>query len=436
VTDIEPAAAVQARDFTTDCVHCGFCLPSCPTYVLWGNEADSPRGRIQLASMAQRGEIPLAEAAGHFDACLGCMACVTACPSGVQYDKLIEGVRVDLEREVPRNWSDRLFRWFIFALFPRPARLRVAALGGWAYQRLGLRALLTRLGLRQALPARLLAVEALMPPVKLRTALSRIPATTPAEGAVRRRIGMVTGCVQRVFFHEVNAAALRVLTAEGCEVLAPRTQACCGALSMHAGREAEALARARELIDTFDRVDVDTIVVNVAGCGSTLKEYGDLLRDDPAYAQRAAAFAAKVKDVTEVLAELEPRAPRGRVDATVAYHDACHLAHAQGVRFEPRAVLRQIPGIKLVDVPEADLCCGSAGIYNLVQPDAAEELGKRKAANLLSGSPDIIATANPGCLLQIGRHVQKEIPIVHPVQLVDAAIRGVDPRADPGALAQ
>jgi glycolate oxidase iron-sulfur subunit len=169
---------------------------------------------------------------------------------------------------------------------------------------------------------------------------------------------------------------------------------------------------------------------------STLKEYGDLLRDDPAYAHRAAAFAAKVKDVTEVLAELEPRAPRGRVDATVAYHDACHLAHAQGVRFEPRAVLRQIPGIKLVDVPEADLCCGSAGIYNLVQPDAAEELGKRKAANLLSGSPDIIATANPGCLLQIGRHVQKEIPIVHPVQLVDAAIRGVDPRADPGAPAQ
>jgi glycolate oxidase iron-sulfur subunit len=354
----------------------------------------------------------------------------------VQYDKLIEGVRVDLEREVPRNWSDRLFRWFIFALFPRPARLRVAALGAWAYQRLGLRPLLTRLGLRQALPARLRAVEALMPPVNLRTALSRIPATTPADGAVRRRVGMVTGCVQRVFFHEVNSAAVRVLTAEGCEVLAPRTQACCGALSMHAGREGEALTRARGLIDTFDRVDVDTIVVNVAGCGSTLKEYGDLLRDDPAYAQRAAAFAAKVKDVTEMLAELEPRAPRGRVDATVAYHDACHLAHAQGVRFEPRAVLRQIPGIKLVDAPEADLCCGSAGIYNLVQPDAAEELGKRKAANLLSGSPDIIATANPGCLLQIGRHVQKEIPIVHPVQLVDAAIRGVDPRADRGAPAQ
>jgi glycolate oxidase iron-sulfur subunit len=364
------------------------------------------------------------------------MGCVTACPSGVQYDKIIEGVRADIEREVPRHWSERLFRWFIFVLFPRPARLRVAALGGWVYQRLGLRALVARSALLRVLPARLRAVEALMPPVRLRNLVRRIPARTAAVGQPRRRVGMVTGCVQRVFFHEVNEATVRVLAAEGCEVLAPREQACCGALSMHAGREAEALARARELIDTFDRVDVDTIVVNVAGCGSTLKEYGDLLRDDPAYAQRAAAFAAKVKDVTEVLAELEPRAPRGRVDATVAYHDACHLAHAQGVRFEPRAVLRQIPGIKLVDVPEADLCCGSAGIYNLVQPDAAEELGKRKAANLLSGSPDIIATANPGCLLQIGRHVQKEIPIVHPVQLVDAAIRGVDPRADPGAPAQ
>jgi glycolate oxidase iron-sulfur subunit len=331
VTDkgTEAAVAAATGDLTANCAHCGFCLSSCPTYVLGGNEAQSPHGRIQLASMARSGEIPLAEAAAHFDGCLGCLACVTACPSGVEYDKIIEGVRVDLEREVLRHWRDRLFRWFLFALFPYPARLRVAVLGGWDYQRVGLRALLTRLGLRQALPARLRAVEALMPPADLCSALSRIPAKTPAEGDARGHVGLVTGCVQRVFFHEVNAAAVRVLAAEGCEVLAPRTQPCCGALSLHAGRDDEAVARARAMIDTFDYVDVDTIVVNMAHCGSILKQYGDLLRDDPAYAQRAAAFAAKVKDVTELLAELEPRAPRGPVDATVAYHDACHLAHAQ-----------------------------------------------------------------------------------------------------------
>ena len=419
----EVAVAGATGDLTADCVHCGFCLSSCPTYVLGGNEAQSPRGHIP---MARSGEIPLAEAAAHFDGCLGCLACVTACRSGVEYDKIIEGVQVDLEREVPRHWRDRLFRWFLFALFQHPARLRVAALGGWAYQRLGLRAMLTRLGLRQALPARPRTVETLISPVNLCSALSRIPAKTPAEGDARGHVGLVTGCVQRVFFHEVNAAAVRVLTAEGCEVLAPRTQACCGALSLHAGREDEAVARARAMIDTFDYVDVDTIVVNMARCGSILKQYGDLLRDDPVYAQRAAAFAAKVKDVTELLAELEPQAPRGPVDATVAYHDACHLAHAQGVRSAPRAVLQQIPGIALVDVPEADLCCGSAGIYKLVKPEAAEELGKRKAENLLSRAPDIVATANPGCLLQIGRHLPGEIPILHPVQLVDASIRRVN----------
>jgi glycolate oxidase iron-sulfur subunit len=419
-------APSEPRDFTADCVHCGFCLPACPTYTLWGQEADSPRGRIQLASMAAQGEIALADAVGHFDACLGCMGCVTACPSGVQYDKIIEGVRADVEREVPRRWTERLFRWFIFVLFPRPARLRVAALGGWVYQRLGLRALFTHIGLLRVLPARLRAVEALMPPVRLRNLVSRIPARTAAVGQPRRRVGMVTGCVQRVFFHEVNEATVRVLAAEGCEVLAPVEQACCGALSMHAGRESEALGRARALIDTFEALDVDVIVVNVAGCGSTLKEYGYLLRDDPSYAQRAAAFAAKVSDVTELLADLEPRAPRHPVHATVAYHDACHLAHAQKVRAQPRALLRQIPCVELVDVPEADMCCGSAGIYNLVQPEPAAELGQRKAANLLSCSPDIIATANAGCLLQIRRFTDEELPVVHPVQLVDASIRGVD----------
>jgi glycolate oxidase iron-sulfur subunit len=248
-------------------------------------------------------------------------------------------------------------------------------------------------------------------------------------GTTRRRVGFLTGCVQRVFFADVNAATVRVLTAEGCEVVAPRTQRCCGALSEHAGREPEALERARKLIDAFAEVEVDTIVSNVAGCGSTLKEYGRLLRDDPVYAERAAAFSAKVRDVSELLADLGPVAPRHPIEARVAYHDACHLGHAQGVRSQPRDVLRTIPGLQVTDIPEAEICCGSAGIYNLVNPEPAEDLGRRKVEKVLSVAPDALATANPGCLLQIRRYWPGELSMFHPIELVDASIRGVDPIA-------
>jgi glycolate oxidase iron-sulfur subunit len=372
---------------------------------------------------------------GHWDACLSCMACVTACPSGVAYDQLIEAVRPQVERNWARTRADRLFRALIFGLFPYPRRLRVAAVFGLAYQRLGLRALVRATGMGRILPARLRALESLMPSVRLGSALRDLPErtapTSPADrlpgGAPRRRVGMLTGCVQRVFFAQVNEATARVLAAEGCEVIAPTDQACCGALSEHAGREPEALDRARRLIEVFERANVDTVVANVAGCGSNLKDYGRLLADDPVFAERAASFAAKVRDVTEVLAELEPIAPRHPIAATVAYHDACHLAHAQGVRSQPREVLRTIPGIELADLPEAEICCGSAGIYNLVAPQAAEELGQRKAANIASVGPDAVATANAGCLLQIGRHTQGGIPLFHPVELLDASIRGVNP---------
>jgi glycolate oxidase iron-sulfur subunit len=238
---------------------------------------------------------------------------------------------------------------------------------------------------------------------------------------------MLTGCVQRVFFADVNAATVRVLAREGCEVVIPRSQGCCGALSEHAGRESEALVRARRLIDAFDAARVDTIVVNVAGCGSTMKEYGRLLRDDPSYAQRAAAFSARVGDVSELLAEFEPVAPRHPIEARLAYHDACHLGHGQGIREQPRAVLRTIPGLQVSDIPEAEICCGSAGIYNLVMPEAGEDLGRRKVANVLSVAPDALATANPGCLLQIRRYLPADLPMFHPIELVDASIRGVDP---------
>jgi glycolate oxidase iron-sulfur subunit len=428
-TGIFDALHPPADELIADCVHCGFCLPSCPTYTLWGEEMDSPRGRIYLMKAGREGSVAMDDTyAGHFDACLGCMACVTACPSGVQYGQLLEAVRPQIERNHSRSRADRWFRGAIFALFPYPNRLRVAAAFGILYQRT-LRGLLHRTGLLKRLPPRLQAMEALLPPMRLRDVVARLPEHTPAVGATRHRVAMLTGCAQQVFFSEVNAATVRVLAAEGCDVVAVADQKCCGALSVHAGREPEALQRARALIDRFADLSVESIVVNVAGCGSTMKEYGTLLRDDPDYADKAWAFSAKVRDVSELLDQLGPLAPRHPIPARLAYHDACHLAHAQKIRSQPRSVLATIPGLDVVDIPEADLCCGSAGIYNLVQPEPAQELGLRKVANLISVSPDMIATANPGCLLQIRRYLDRPVPLYHPVQLVDFSIRGINPLA-------
>ncbi|HEX8996053.1 MAG TPA: heterodisulfide reductase-related iron-sulfur binding cluster [Ktedonobacterales bacterium] len=419
-------------ELIADCVHCGFCLPSCPTYALWGEEMDSPRGRIQLMKMVSNGDIGMSETVTrHWDQCLGCMACVTACPSGVRYDRLIEATRAQVERHTPRSTSERLLRETIFALFPHPERMRALLPLLWAYQRLGgARLMRTSLAAR-ALSPQLRAMEAIAPEVTL-SGHEALPEVIPARGQVRRRVALLLGCVQRVFFEEVNAATIRTLTAEGCEVVIPEGQGCCGALSMHAGRDEEGLRYARRLIDRFDRVDVDTIIVNVAGCGSNLKEYAYLLRDDPRYADRAAALSAKTRDVTELLADLEPIAPRAAVAARVAYHDACHLAHAQGIRRQPRAILEAIPGLEVVSVPESELCCGSAGIYNLIEPEPAQALGERKARNVLSVRPDALVAANPGCLLQINaslRQMGADLPTLHPVELVDASIRGVIPPA-------
>ena len=413
-----------SRELLDDCVHCGFCLPTCPTYQLWGEEMDSPRGRIYLMSLAERGEIGLeGPFATHIDRCLGCMACVTACPSGVQYDRLLEATRPQVERAVERDKDDKLFRDAIFALFPYKRRLRAAAVPGGLYQ--ALRKIPAIRALAERLPGRLAAMESLLPPVSVRDAFARLPVHTPAVGARRGRVALLTGCVQDVFFHRVNAATVRVLAAEGWDVLVPRDQQCCGALEFHSGREEPALARARREIGVYSDLDVDYVVTNVAGCGSSMKEYGHLLDDDAEWAERAKAFSARVRDVHEVLAEGEPRATRHPVRARVAYHDACHLGHAQKVRAQPRAVLRSIPGVELLDLPEAELCCGSAGIYNMVAPEAAGELGLRKAENIAATRPDIVVTANPGCLLQIGKHLGMDVPLLHPVQLLDASIRGV-----------
>jgi glycolate oxidase iron-sulfur subunit len=422
-----------AAELYKKCVHCGFCLPTCPTYALWGEEMDSPRGRIHLMKIGAEGNANLTDSfVQHFDWCLGCMACVTACPSGVRYDRLIEATRAQLERHHRRSPSEILHRKWIFNLFPHPGRLRAALLPAWAYQASGLRALVRGTGLVKLLPRKLRSMEALLPALTLRDLRARMPERIPAQGTVRKRVGLLTGCVQRVLFSGVNAATARVLAAEGCEVIIPREQGCCGALMVHAGLEEKALAFARKLIDVFERAGVDTIVINAAGCGSTMKEYGYLLRHDPQYAERAQAIAAKCKDISEVLADLEPRAPRHPLPLRVAYHDACHLQHAQGVRTQPRQMLKTIPNLELLEIPDAALCCGSAGIYNLVQPDTATQLGDLKVQNCLSTNPDLIVSANPGCLVQLAsglKRAGKQIPVLHMIELMDAAIQGT-PAAD------
>jgi glycolate oxidase iron-sulfur subunit len=400
-------------------------LPVCPTYVLWGQEMDSPRGRIYLMKMASEGAAEMnATWVSHLDSCLGCMACMTACPSGVDYGKLIEATRAQIERKTERPSREKRHRRFMFENFTQPDRLRRMRLPLLLYQKLGLQAVARGLGLLRLLPKKLQTMEALLPKLGRRIAVAEV---TPAVGTKRRRVGLLLGCVQREFFSQVNAATARVLAAEGCEVVAPQEQPCCGALLVHAGEEAAAVELAKRTIDAFERANVETIVTNAAGCGSNVKEYGHLLRDDPAYAERARAFAAKCKDISEVLAGLEPRAKRQRLKLRVAFHDSCHLQHAQGVHLQPRALLSSIPGLELAEIPEAAICCGSAGIFNLVQPEAANELGDRKAHLIEPLNADVVATGNPGCILQMQSALARtglKTPVVHTIQILDASIRG------------
>ncbi len=411
-------------DLIADCVHCGFCLPTCPSYTIFEEEMDSPRGRIVLMRVGnEEGSQASDEMRVHLDRCLGCMACVTACPSGVKYDQLIERVRPQIERNAPRPLRERLYRRLIFALFTHPGRLRALAPLLWVQQKLGVD---DALGARLGRVPELQAMLKLAPPVSRRDAIRRLAEVTPARGARRGRIALMQGCVQRVFFGDVNAATVRVLAAEGWEVHAPRRPRCCGSLQMHAGVEEEALELAKATIAAYE--DFEAVAVNVAGCGSGMKDYAHLLADDPEWAERAAAFSAKVRDVSELLAEHEPQAPRHPLPLRVAYHDACHLAHAQGVRAQPRALLRGIPGLEVVEPADWEICCGSAGIYNLVQPEAAAELGRRKAANLVASGADAVAAGNPGCALQIAAHLDgRELPIYHPMTLLDHSIRGTRP---------
>ncbi len=454
-TPLDPTG--ELRELASDCVHCGFCLPACPTYQLWGEEMDSPRGRIHLITQLLDGS-PGTPAAGlHLDRCLGCMACVPACPSGVRYDRLITAARSWQEDSPPaeagaapsgagpagpppvipaRSRRDRATRAAIFATFPYPRRLRPLLAPLRAAQKTGVAGRLARSTLASRLTPELTAALRVAPPPRSGAAgrgplpgePSRLPRRVPARGTRRAVVGMLTGCVQQVFFPAVNAATARVLAAEGCDVIIPAGQGCCGALSMHGGRLAEARRFARRTIAVFEQAGVDTVVVNSAGCGSAMKEYAELLEGDGGWGRRAAALSARVRDLSEFLADLGPAARRYPLPVKAAYHDACHLGHAQLITAPPRALLGGIPELLLTEIPNGSTCCGSAGIYNLVQPGPARELGERKADAVASTGARLLIAANPGCTLQISAALADRgqvLPVAHLAEVLDASLRGI-----------
>lgn len=405
-----PGADAPDLDEIRKCVHCGICLPQCPTYRVLGEEMDSPRGRIYLMRAAAEGRVGLSETfQRHIDLCLGCRACETACPSGVRFGSLLEATRAQLRRHGPPA-KHRLLEAFVFSVFPEPARLGAALAAFKLYKRSGLRALVRAIGVLRMLP-RLAALEALLDDVP---AAAPMPEVVAARGRAVGRVGLLMGCVQRHLYPNVNRDTARLLSLAGFEVVIPRAQGCCGALELHAGRLDAHASRARALAAAFP-ADLDFVVTNAAGCGSAMKEYGHRVPE-------LAPFAARVRDVMELLAGAHLEL--GPLDLTVTYHDACHLVHGQRMRHEPRQLLSRIPGLRLVELGDSELCCGSAGVYNLLEPGMARELLDRKLARIAETGARVVAAANPGCLLQIAwgcRERGLDVALVHPVELLARA---------------
>ena len=455
-------------DLMRQCIHCGFCLPTCPTYAVLGVEMDSPRGRIYQMQAVAEGRMAISpEFVEHMYCCLGCRACETACPSGVQFGKLIESAReqiqlevahtpllIGLQQQLPEpegtqqyplhrdegrsphleSPTERLLRRLFFDVI-LPSRLATSLLFAALkiYQRSGLQTLAHRTGLlnlANALPTpfkgQLKTPEELIHAAGGDLIPQPLPEITPALGKKRFRVGFISGCIMDQVFRSINEATIRVLTANGCEVITPTQQQCCGALHVHAGEAQRGRQLTRQNIDVFEPFDCDLIIINSAGCGSNLKEYGHLLRDDPVYAARAQAFSTKVKDVSEFLTSIELNREMGEVQNTVAYHDACHLFHGQKVKQQPRELLKAIPGLNIVPLKEAEWCCGSAGIYNITNQEMSSQLLERKMNNIAATGAQIIATGNPGCMMQIALGARQrglDIDVVHPVELLDQAYR-------------
>ncbi len=412
-----------------DCVHCGFCLPTCPTYLVLGNEMDSPRGRIHLIRTASEGKIAITDSfVKHMNLCLLCRACETACPSGVKFAFLMENARGQVDRRYQYPARDRRFRELILHTFTDIGRLGVITMVLRVYQRSGLQKLIRASGMLRLL-GRLGQMEALLPAIPDQRLRTELPEVIPAKGQRRGRVGLLTGCVQRFFFAQVNSATARVLSENGYEVVVPREQDCCGSLLIHEGERERGKELARRTIDVFERAGVDVVVVNAAGCGSVMKEYWELLHTDPAYAQRAAAFSQKVRDVSQLLAQVPLNGRLRELPLTVTYHDACHLAHGQRVRLEPRTILKAIPGLRFVELKESDFCCGSAGVYNLLHPDQAQQFLDRKIERIKETGAGVVVSGNPGCSLQIQKGLQErglDIQVLHPVELLDRAYRDAE----------
>lgn len=420
-----PAVPFSDAELIRACVHCGLCLPFCPTYNVLELEADSPRGRIYQMKLVTEGKVDPGDPRfrKHIYQCLDCRACETACPSGVQYGRLVEGARSIIPPESPMAGTVRTVT--LSGVLNSPVALKVVGTGSRLYQRSGLQSAVRATGVLKAAPV-LNRMESMLPQLQGSLADKPLPEIVPAEGERKHTVAFLRGCIAAEFFPETNRSTVAALAVNGCEVLIPREQGCCGALANHSGDRDSAIAMAKHNIEVFERTGAEFVVTNAAGCGSMLKEYGAIMQDDPDWAERAKAFSAKVRDITEILAELPLKRPSHSVNKRVTYQDACHLAHGQKVRTQPREVLKSIPGLEFVEMNQSDWCCGSAGIYNLIQPEMADSLLWRKLDHVKSTGATTVATANPGCLLQLVNGAKRRgltLRLAHPVTLLAEAYR-------------
>lgn len=410
------------------CTHCGLCLPTCPTYRELETEMDSPRGRLYLIKNVINERLPINSDFGtHIYRCLDCRACETACPSGVHFGEIIEEARAIYELNYKRPLKERVLKKLAFEwLFPHPNRLVFIFWLLWLYQRLGLRLLVQHSGLLKSL-GKFGQAESIMPPIPIPLEARKVKEITPPKGERQHRVAFLSGCVMSLIYPKVNLATLRVLAENGCEVITPKSQLCCGALNIHNGVRDVAKQMAKKNIDVFLKLEVEAIIANAAGCGATLKEYGELLKDDPYYAHKAEIFSSKVKDISEFLASIPLKKPSGKVKIKVTYDEPCHLYHGQGIVKEPKRLLELIPGLELIPLNESDWCCGSAGIYNIIQPQLSKSLLERKmdnVSNVAASGAELLVSGNPGCMLQLALGVKKRklnMKVMHPVELLDMA---------------